>query len=171
MKRKGISLIETTIAVSVSSILLLLTIGILHQTLRLSTKAKNRTDFQQSNVRLASQFREDVHRAISADLGQNGSLVLTYKDLESVTYRLEKGFHSFLVRETKASSNERIRQDTFRLIDNCRCEFTIQDDPNRVTLEIYFSPPEESETQRIELRVSATTNRWGQILSKLETTQ
>lgn len=160
MKRSGITLIETMIAVSTSSMLLLLAIGVLHQAMRLSTKAKNRTEFNQSNMRLSTQFREDVHRATKTELNDDGSLILTFAEPESIAYRMEKGVRPSLVRELKPSDEVNKRQEFFRLLDNAKCEFKITDAPHRVTLDISTEIPGEDQLQRVELRVSATANRW-----------
>ena len=165
MKRNGITLVETIIAVSTSSMLLLLAIGVLHQAMRLSSKAKSRTEFHQSNMRLSAQFREDVHRATNTQLGADGSLTLMFTESETITYRLESGVRPSLVRELKQSHDANKRQDFFRLLDNAKCEFKIKDSPYRVTLDINTEIPGEDQLQRVELRVVATANRWSQLAS------
>ena len=167
MKRSGISLIETMIAVSASSLLLLLSIGVLHQAMRLSSKAKSRTDFHQSNMRLASQFREDVHHATDMAIREDGSLFLTLNASTSITYRMESDARSVVIREVKRSNDANYQQETFRLLDTAKCEFKIKDNPDRVTLELNSKIPGEVELERVEMRVSATANRWAQVLSKL----
>ena len=171
MRRNGISLIETLIAVSASSLLMLLSIGVLHQAMRLSSKAKGRTDFHQSNMRLASQFREDVHQATKMAIAEDGSLILTLNASTSITYRMESNARSVVIREVKRSSDANYQQDAFRLLDTAKCEFKIKDNPDRVTLELNSKIPGEVELERVEMRVSATANRWPQVSSKLGATR
>jgi len=170
MKRNGISLIETVIAVSASSLIFLLTIGVLHQTMLLSSKAKNRTDFHQSNIRLAKYFRDDVHQALQMKLADDGSLELTLKDSETVTYRMENGVGSVVIREVKSSGGENREQEVFRMLDTASCKFEIQDSPDRVTLELDSEIPGETGLARVEMRVSATANRWPNVTAHLGAT-
>lgn len=163
MRRKGISLIETVIAVSTSSMILLLTIGVLHQAMRLSSKAKNRTEFHQSNMRLSAQFREDVHHAIRTEVADDGSLTLTLSESETITYRMENGSRPSLIRELRPTKEDKPRYESFRLIDNAKCAFQIKDSPHRVTLDINSEISGEDQLQRVELRVAATANRWSQL--------
>ena len=165
MKRNGTSLIETMIAVSASSLLFLLSIGILHQTMRLSSRAKERTDFQQSNRRLAMHFREDVHLATKTSLAEDGSLILVLTDSESITYRTMGGAQSAVIREVKKSNDKIHQQDVFRVLDAAESKFTIDDQLDRVILEIKTSIPGEVDLKRMEMRVSATANRWQKVLS------
>ena len=170
MRRNGISLIETMIAVSASSLLLLLSIGLLHQAMRLSSKAKSRTDFHQSNMRLAAHFRGDVHQATNMVIAEDGSLILTLNASTSITYRIESGTRPVVIREITRASDANHPQDVFRLLDSARCEFTIKDNPDRVTLELNSMIPGEVDLERVEMRVSATTNRWPKISSHLGAT-
>jgi type II secretory pathway component PulJ len=166
MKRSGVTLIETMIAVSTSSMLLLLAIGVLHQAMRLSSKAKNRTEFHQSDMRLSTQFREDVHRATKTELTDDGSLILTFVESESIAYRMESGVRPSLVRELKRSGEVNKRQEFFRLLDSAKCGFKISDTPHCVTLDISTEIPGGDQLQRVELRVSATVNRWSLLTSQ-----
>ncbi len=167
MRRNGISLIETMIAVSASSLLLLLSIGVLHQAMRLSSKAKSRTDFHKSNMRLAAHFREDVHQATNMAITEDGSLMLTLDATKSISYRMESGARQVVIREVKGSSDANHQQEVFRLLDSAKCKFNIEDNPDRVTLELNSQIPGEIELERVEMRVSATANRWPQISSHL----
>ena len=160
MKRNGVSLIETMIAVSASSLIFVLAIGILHQTMRLSSKTKGRTDFHQSNARFASRFRDDVHHATSAKLGDGGTLFLTLEDVGTITYRIASSNGSIVIRELKRSSGENTEQDVFRMLDSAQCEFKLKDNPDRVLLDVDSEIPGEPGSKRVEMRVSAVTNRW-----------
>ena len=170
MRRKGISLIETVIAVSASSLIFLLTIGVLHQAMRLSSKAKSRTDFHQSNTRLAKYFRDDVHQSTQMKLADDGSLELSLKDSETVTYRMENGDGSVVIREVKRPGGETRAQEVFRMLDTASCKFEIQDNPDRVTLELDSEIPGEIGLKRVEMRVSATANRWPNVTAYLGAT-
>jgi hypothetical protein len=170
MKRNGISLIETMIAVSASSLIFLLSIGVLHQTLRLSSKAKSRTDFHQSNTRFARCFRDDVHQATNLKIDDAGTLILTLKESGAIAYRMESGVVSIVIREVKNSGGENIGQDVFRMLDTAKCEFHIEDNPDRVTLQINSEIPGEVGLRRVEMRVSATSNRWPRVAARLGAT-
>ena len=171
MRRKGITLIETMIAVSASSLLLLLSINVLHQTLRLSSKAKSRTDFHQSNMRLAACFREDVHNASNTALSEDGSLILTLSGSGAIVYRQESDASSLVIREVKTSNSEIHQQDVFRMLDSATCKFQIIEKPNQVAMKVDCNIPGEVDLQRMEMRVLATPNRWSQVASKLGATR
>ena len=167
MRRNGISLIETMIAVSASSLIFLLSIGVLHQAMRLSSKAKNRTGFHQSNTRLAKCFRDDVHQAISQEMADDGTLKLTLKESGVITYRMASGDVTAVIREVKKSSGENLEQDVFRMLDTAKCEFKIEESPDRVLLQVDSEIPGEVGFKRVEMRVSATANRWARVTSRV----
>ena len=170
MRRNGISLIETMIAVSASSLIFLLSIGVLHQSMRLSSKAKSRTDFYQSNSRLAKCFREDVHQAMNQEVTDDGTLKLTLKESGVITYRMASGDVTAVIREVKNSGGENVEQDVFRMLDSAKCEFKIEDRPDRVVLQVDSEVPGEAGFKRVEMRVSATANRWARVTARLGAT-
>jgi hypothetical protein len=171
MKRNGISLIETMIAVSASSLLFLLSIGVLHQAMRLSSKAKSRTEFHQSNTRLAQCFRDDVHQAMSQEMTGDGTLKLTLKESDIITYRMASGDVMAVIREVKRSSGENVvEQDVFRMLDTAKCEFKILESPDRVLLQVDSEIPGEVGFKRVEMRVYATANRWARVTARLGAT-
>ena len=166
MRRNGVSLIETMIAVSASSLIFLLSIGVLHQSMRLSSKAKSRTDFHQSNTRLAKCFREDVHQAMNQEMTDDGTLKLTLNESGVITYRMASGDVTAVIREVKNSGGENVEQDVFRMLDTAKCEFKIEDRPDRVVLQVDSEVPGEAGFKRVEMRVSATPNRWARVTAK-----
>ncbi len=170
MRRNGISLIETMIAVSASSLIFLLSIGVLHQAMRLSSKAKSRTDFHQSNARLAKFFREDVHDSMKQEMTDDGTLVLTLKESGAITYRMASDDVTAVIREVKNSGGEKVEQDIFRMLDTAKCEFKIEYSPDRVILQVDSEIPGEVEFKRVEMRVSATANRWARVTARLGAT-
>lgn len=110
-------------------------------------------------------FREDVHLATKTSLTEDGSLILVLSDSESITYRTMGGAQSAVIREVKKSNDKIHQQDVFRVLDAAESKFTIDDRLDRVILEIKTSIPGEVDLKRMEMRVSATANRWQQVLS------
>jgi hypothetical protein len=104
------------------------------------------------------------------EITEDGSLILTLKASTSITYRIEGGARPVVLREVTRSSDANHPQDVFRLLDSAKCEFKIKENPNRVTLELNSRIPGEVELERVEMRVSATANRWPQVSAQLGAT-
>jgi prepilin-type N-terminal cleavage/methylation domain-containing protein len=91
MKRRAFTLLELTIAVSVSTVFIGIAVGLLQGLLQLGSAA--RSEARSANVlgALAQQFRADVHQATTAEAesGRNKSLSLRLPGGRSVVYQIK----------------------------------------------------------------------------------
>lgn len=101
------------------------------------------------------------------NLTDDGSLILSLRNSAAITYRMERDTGSVVIREVKSPSGENREQEVFRMLDTARCEFKIKDSPDRVTLELDSEIPGEVGLKRVEMRVTATANRWPKVTVQL----
>ncbi len=67
-RRRGISLVELLAAMAAASVVMATAMGLVHQTYRLESRARLVRADEQTALRLARQFRTDVHEARSVAL-------------------------------------------------------------------------------------------------------
>jgi prepilin-type N-terminal cleavage/methylation domain-containing protein len=131
-QRRGFTLVEVLVTMSVGSTLMVLAIGLVHQTLTLSTVARQRDDHLRSLNRLARQFRDDVHHSTACTVTTPDQLQLEMPDESVVTFRAE----SNRVTRMQPTSDGRTRKATFLLLSNSSTQFAVLDDPNRAVVTV-----------------------------------
>ncbi len=159
IKRNAFTLVELLTTMTMGSSLMLLAVGLVHQSMSMSKLAKIRGEHDQSLARLAQQFRSDVHTASELISISSESLTLRLTDESMVIYKRE----SANVTWAKTGLSSEVAHETFRFDERCLATFTKQSNPNRVVLQIErpvesteFSPP-------VDLRVIAVVGRWHQL--------
>lgn len=164
MNRKGFSLLETMVAVSASFILILMAIGLIHQSFRLSSIAKSRNESLAVQTRLARQFRDDVHQSTEAEIDPEGSLHLKTEPNGLITYRFETTPNCAVIRVSDSSQAVKERREIFFLGATCVVQFEQSTEPERILLSIDSFAPEDPTIRRTETRITASVDR----LRKLE---
>ncbi len=86
MKRPAFTLIELVLTMTVGSSLMVLSIGLLQQSMRLATLARHRAETHRALDRLASEFRHDLHRAVQCSIEQPNRIDLVMGDSTEVSY-------------------------------------------------------------------------------------
>ncbi|MGI9470045.1 MAG: hypothetical protein ACR2NZ_00845, partial [Rubripirellula sp.] len=66
--RSGYTLIELAVSMTAGVTILVMTVGLLQQSMSLAKTEKRRADQQRRANRLAITFRRDVHQALSAEI-------------------------------------------------------------------------------------------------------
>jgi prepilin-type N-terminal cleavage/methylation domain-containing protein len=94
--RRAVSLIELLVVMSVSTVLITLTSGLVCRVMRIQVQSRAHVDVERNTLRLSNQFRRDVHQAQSAvtnraDLRVDVFLMLRFADGEKVEYSSQKG--------------------------------------------------------------------------------
>jgi hypothetical protein len=84
--RRAVSLLELVAVMSACTMVMTLTGVLLHRVMRIHTQSREIVRMEQSALRLANQFRRDVHGARSSMHGQNPLLRLTLADDRTVEY-------------------------------------------------------------------------------------
>ena len=91
--RRGFTLLEVMTAVSMSTVLLGIAVGLLAAVLQIDHGAQEQTRWAMTAGRLADQFRRDVHQAVAAaaEDGQQPSIELRIGPDRAVVYQVEPG--------------------------------------------------------------------------------
>lgn len=87
-RRNGVSLIELTIVMSLSSILLLIAVGWIHQSMQLASSMRSRTDRSATLLRLSRQLRDDVHHGESIRMQDDARLIIAMQNDRRVIYTI-----------------------------------------------------------------------------------
>jgi hypothetical protein len=167
MKRRAVSLLELILAMSACTVILTLSAALLHRIMHAQSRSREFQDVERSALRLAQQFRHDVHAAtdafIEADLGEGRFLRLQLAGERAVEYRRSEGAVLRIVLE---AGNTRGREE-FAFPANI--ELTMSRDPPRLITLSIASRPEESAPKdqspagafdvRVNLQASAALNR------------
>lgn len=173
-RRSGSSLIEVIVLLSVSSTLLLIAVGWIHQSMRLATVLRDHERHHQSLMRLSRQFRDDANaaRTITGD----GAEVDFAMDDVSVRYEIE----SNVVRRSQMSKTSEtiFGIETYQLRDRAVVTLDLTDSPQRVSLFVHRRPlmeprpavgraNDEMLSSPRDLMIHAAVGRWNQDVSDL----
>lgn len=135
-RRHGFTLSELVVAMSAGSALMIVAVGLLHQSLSLSSVARQRNDYLRTSRQLARQFRTDVHLATEATVSQQGSLELKNSDQSVVSFQAD----SNRVIRVQSQKDGPARRWEYILLSNATATFSLRDDPNRAVATITRSP-------------------------------
>lgn len=89
--RRGISLAELLVVLSIATVLVGLSAKLIHRVMHAHSKGVAFQRGEQSALRLASQLRRDIHAANAADIGpqsDHGIMTLTDSSQRQIEYRL-----------------------------------------------------------------------------------
>ena len=154
-KRNAFTLIELTITMSAGSALMIMAIGLLHQSMSLASLARKRADHQRSVSRLSNQFRQDVHRASVFTILSSDSIELTLPDETKITYATnERG-----VLRTHPLGDTATGREAFELIDGSGVRFESLRNPDRAVLTMNHQPIGES-APRVDRQIAAVVGRF-----------
>lgn len=165
--RKGSSLIETIVLLSVSSTLLLIAVGWIHQSMHLATVLRDHERHHQSLMRLSRQFRDDAHAARTIT-GEESEVAFAMNDM-TVRYQIE----SNVVRrsETRGSDETVHGEETYQLRDRAVVTLDLTESPQWVSLVVHRRPPHQPSGDRVadasltsprDLAIHAAVGRWNQ---------
>jgi len=87
-QRQGLSLIETVVMASVTSAMLVMATGWIHQTMKQSSRFRTEHREQLAVAKLSQHFRKHVWLSKTADTSEANSISLTNPDDEQFTYSL-----------------------------------------------------------------------------------
>jgi len=157
MKRsKAFSLIEMLMTMTMGSSLMLLAIGLVHQSLSLSKLGKARSEHDNSLNRLAQQFRSDAHSASAVLAASAESLQLSMPDSTTVTYRAEE---SSVRREQTALEGPQ-SHERFQFEPLCNIQFRVPADSSLAQFQLERNFKNHEFPVRIDLQVIAQVGRW-----------
>lgn len=128
--RRGFTLVEILIALSASSVLMVLAIGLVHRSMSANSLARKRADHQRTLLRLTDRFRDDVHRGEEADLFDTTRLQLHLTGGRSVDYVLDG---SDCRREEVLDGGGKL-VETFKLLSGSQISFDEVENPDRIVM-------------------------------------
>ncbi|WP_144058783.1 type II secretion system protein J [Rhodopirellula sp. SWK7] len=135
--RRGSSLVEIMVVLSVSSTLLVLAVGWIHQSFRLATVMRNHERNHQSLLRLSRQFRDDAHLATSVSPNDAGVDFL-FDDL-TIRYRVDGNAVIRSLRKTTAE--DVVGRESYQLATNSRLRFDVDSTAGWATLAVRRAAP------------------------------
>lgn len=148
IKPKAFTLIELVVVMGAGSVVMMLAIGSVHQAMTLSSQSRQRADHQRVAVRLASEFRQDVHRAVKASVATQ-SVLLTMPDQSVVNYES----NGYRVIRSVTREDVTTHQDIFKLRESYRSSLESIENPERVVLTV------STDIGKIERRIAAVLGR------------
>ena len=157
-RRLGAMLHEAVIVTAISSMIVLLGIRLLHQSMNFGAESRARIAFRQTSERLAIMFRDDVHNASNISFDRDGTFRIQFLDRGSVAYRSIRPEKPHLER-TYIDSDGLVMREEFRLLDRSLVSFSQVGTGEAVAFEIMSSIPGEKQLQRHELRTVARAGR------------
>lgn len=177
--RSGFTLTELLITMTAGSILMILAVGMVHQSMHLTSATRREADEHRSVSRLASQFRQDVRMADQVLIESASSVRLTIPQHGEVTYVAETAacVRTRSVASTTSAADGRVSRETYRLQPGGQVSFEMLEQPRRAALVVSRGDPatrqrQESrsshdlhlQTPQVALRVEAVAGAWGERL-------
>jgi hypothetical protein len=139
--RRAASLIELLVVMSASTVVLTLTSQLLCRVMRIQIESRAHVDVERNSLRLAEQFRRDVHAAQAAatsrdELGNDVFLQLRFPDGRQAEYSR----HGRTVLRRVSGSSSQVAREEF--VFPATCDVAIQEDgkPPWLTLTITMGP-------------------------------
>jgi type II secretory pathway pseudopilin PulG len=162
-RRRGVSLLEALLAVSISATIFLVAIGWIHQSFKLAKAVKQKQQHHQQLMRLSDQFRQDVRLCQQVLHDADGRWVLQSEERGDVVYEVEGTVVSRVFRSTEATESH---YEQYPLASGCTIRWDDTELPQWLTLIVDRSrgvsertEPTPEETP-VDLRVRAAVGRW-----------
>ena len=155
-------MLECMVAISATSILMLLAISWMHKTMYCASQIKQRQRHHQSLTRLDTQLRNEVRLCSGMSIVDDSQLELTRADGTKLKYTI--GEHAIAF-ERKMSQNdpEKIARERFELSPESVATWDISEMPEWISLVVTRQnefPSSASETMPIDLQIRVSPNRW-----------
>ncbi len=162
MKRtRAFTLIEMLMTMTMGSSLMLLAIGLVHQSLSLSKLGKVRGEHDLTVSRLAQQFRADVHSAATVKAASADSLQLEMPDGTAITYSVKDA----TLQRFRTTIEGVNGYEQFRFEPLCRVQFRSQTADEVVLLQLERRNVDQQVPPRVELQVASRVGRWRELES------
>ncbi len=142
--RRAASMIELLLIMSACTVVLTLTGVLLHRGMSIQMQSRARVDAERTSLRLANQFRRDVHEAraaitLNGDQGKDVFLQLEFADGRTAEYSREEG----TVLRLESGGDEQTWREEF--VFPAVGDLTIEEEsePRRLILTITAKPTEQ----------------------------
>jgi type II secretory pathway component PulJ len=136
MKRlnRGSTLIEVMVLVSTTSVMLLVTIGLIHRTLSFSKEMEQTNSLLRLNEQVAATLRNDFRQTGSFEIQSSTTASLTLGDGRIVKYQFENAVLTRSLLETGAPDAKASSQETYTFGPNQAIRFESLTDNRGVRL-------------------------------------
>lgn len=169
-RRGGYTLIELVLIISVSTVILGINVGWIHQTMKFAAATKQRQQHHQALTRLAWELRHDVQASQSISMNGASQLVLSSAGGLQTTYTVSGS--ELLVEKQKTQST--VKRERFALDQDSISVWDSTEMPDWITLRVYrggenASPQaaeiaenimKEQASTAVDLHVRVGPNRW-----------
>lgn len=155
IKRRAFTLIELSVSMTAGSALLIMAIGLLHQSMSLASTARERSDHQRTLNRLAQEFRRDVHRAAQCTTTSTDRMQLRMPDASEITYVVSDN----RVTRRQPRDGGPDRRESFEFGSSATATFESLTEPNRAVLVVVDRPHPSIDRTRIDRKVAAVVGR------------
>lgn len=133
--RRGVTLVELSVMLTVVAAMLGVCVVVLAMTMRLETDGRDAFDRSESMAQLAARFREDAHRARAASV-EGTTLKLDLGAVPAIEYRADQGRISRVVVE----GGKETARESYRIPQSVGAKVALKDEGGRrfasVTVEI-----------------------------------
>ena len=180
--RRGFTLVELLVSISIASVLLIVNAVWIHQTLKYGKVQAMRKADHQSMTRLAWQFRDDVRESSSVNAINETKLQLSFGNDAKLIYTLKENF--VLIERFAGEGNTVTRFESYRLPPNAIVKWDVSELPKWIALEVKrggellptkrFGTENEIAVENasletaMDLYVRVSPKRWQQIASQLD---
>jgi len=160
-KFRGFTLIELLATMAVASVLLTLSAGIIHRTMRFQSAAREELDAQRTAAQLAQQFRADGHQAkglrVTDQDGRPPSVVFSLPSERGhdVTYTVTD---QTMLREQRLD-DARVRREQYGFRAGYHVTFAKLQQPQRAVLIVFRDLPGKGTRPREVLHVEVEVGR------------
>jgi len=154
--RRGTTLVELMTCMVVGGAIMLIAIGVLQQSLALSTMARTRFEHSQAMLRLARQFRSDMNIAVKVTQSSDQDLKIEIGDETIVEYMVEP---SRIYRRAIGPENLNA-MELYQLHEDSRITMEQKRAAQSVRLTIRTMTESIQHPMRLELDVVVNQGRW-----------
>jgi type II secretory pathway component PulJ len=154
MSRRGISLIEMLVAITVSTALMGLAVSTLYMLMRVGQNGRDHVGQAMIVPRLADQFRSDVHaalRPITADGSSKNQWRFALPKDCTVTYQVLPGE----MERRQQVAGKLVRQESYVLPAHGSAEIVLRTDSTPATASLVITSPGPGSSPGREIRIDA----------------
>jgi prepilin-type N-terminal cleavage/methylation domain-containing protein len=153
---QGFTLIEMLLTLTVGSTLMMLAMGLVHQSLLYATLTRSRGDDDRISASLIRQFRDDAHEATAVELEGDASIGLIF---ESAERRINYTIHDTGIVRQCHYAGKQVQREEFMLSEQGRLQLEVLDQPPRAILAVRRSTTLAGDSSREDRRVEAVIGR------------
>lgn len=157
IQRRGFSLIEMLLTMTVGSALMVLAMTLLQQAMTLSSQTRGQCESDRATHRLCEQFRRDAHIATTVTTQDNLETIFTV-DSERITYQILDGAVTRTT-STGHQGQERSGHEQYELGESTSVTIERLEQPERVSLTVRRQPMLKHVGPRIDRQIAVTVGR------------